>query len=244
MKIEADLHVHTIASGHAYSTVTENIHTAAEKGLKLVAITDHGPGLPGGAHPFHFWNLRILPRELEGVTILRGIEANIIDADGNIDLDEELLITLDIVHLALHTHCGYEDRGVEKNTDTVVKAMSNPLVDILVHPGNPKFPINAERIVETAKKNGILLEVNNSSFLTSTSRAGSYDLDRAIIKEAKKQDLEVVVGSDAHFKDAVGNFTAALELLDSVDFPRDNILNISAERVLKFLEKKKKRKIL
>jgi putative hydrolase len=243
MKIEADLHIHTVASGHAYSTVAENIQGALEKGLKLIAITDHGPGLPGGAHAFHFWNLRILPREAEGVKILRGIEANIIDAEGHIDLADELLETLDIVHLALHTHCGYEDRGAQKNTDTVIKAMQNPHVDVLVHPGNRKFPIDAARIVQAAKDNDVLLEVNNSSFLTSTSRAGSYELDLAIIKEAKVQDVNVVVGSDAHYKDAVGNFGAALELLDSTDFPLDHVLNISAEKVIRLLERKKKRQI-
>ena len=243
MKIEADLHIHTVASGHAFSTVAENIEGAAEKGLELIAITDHGPGLPGGAHAFHFWNLRILPREVQGIGILRGIEANIVDAEGNIDLAEELLDTLDIVHLALHTHCGYEDRGAEKNTDTVIKAMQNPYVDVLVHPGNKKFPIDPQRIVEAAEKNEILLEVNNSSFLTSTSRAGSYELDLAIIKEAQKRRVQVVVGSDAHYKDAVGNFGAALELLHSTGFPPDRVLNSSADRVITFLEKKKNRKI-
>ncbi len=243
MKIEADLHIHTVASGHAFSTVFENAEAAAEKGLKLIAITDHGPGLPGGAHSFYFWNLRIIPPEINGVKILRGIEANIVDAEGNIDLAQELLEPLDIIHLALHTHCGYEDRGAEKNTDTIIKAMQNPLVDVLVHPGNPKFPINAKRLVRAARENEVLLEVNNSSFLTGTSRAGSYELDLAIIKEAKKLGLEIVVGSDAHFKDAVGNFGAALDLINSVHFPVDRILNTSSEKVICHLEKKKSRKL-
>ncbi len=184
-----------------------------------------------------------MPREINGVKILRGIEANIVDADGNIDLAEELLETLDIVHLAFHTHCGYGDRGTEKNTDTLIKAMQNPFVDVVVHPGNAKYLINVERVVQAAKENDVLLEVNNSSFLTSTSRAGSYDIDLAIITEAGKYGLEIVVGSDAHFEDAVGNFGAALELIKTANFPPDKILNASAERVIQFLEKKKNRKI-
>lgn len=243
MDFEADLHIHTVASGHAFSTVAENANAAAKKGLKLIAITDHGPGLPGGAHPYDFWNLRVLPREINGVRILRGVEANIVDAHGHLDLDEELLKLLDVVHVALHTSCGYENRGAEKNTDTLIKAMSNPLVDILVHPGNLRFPIEVERIVEAAAENHVLLEVNNSSFLTSTSRAGSYDIDLGIVTEAKKHELEIVVGSDAHFHDAVGRFGAALELIKAADFPSDKILNSSAERVIQFLEKKKDRKI-
>jgi len=243
LNFETDLHIHTVASGHAFSTVDEIVRAAVQKGLKLIAITDHGPGLPGGAHPYHFWNLRILPREMSGVKILRGVEANIIDAEGNLDLAEDLLELLDIVHAALHTNCGYQDQGPEKNTDVLIRTMQNPLVDVVVHPGNPKFPINIERVVKAAKENHVLLEVNNSSFLTSTSRAGSYEIDFQIVTEAKKQGLEIVVGSDAHFEDAVGNFGAAIDLIKAADFPADRIVSASAERVIRFLEKKKNRKI-
>jgi len=243
VKLEADLHIHTVTSGHAFSTVLENAKAAKRKGLKLIAITDHGPRLPGGANPFHFWNLRALPREIEGVKILRGVEANIVDADGNIDLPQQLLETLDIVHLALHTHCGYEDEGAERNTDTLIKAMENPAVDVVVHPGNPKFPLDVVRVVEAAGVNNVLLEVNNSSFLDSTSRAGSFDIDLEIVNEAKRRNLEIVVGSDAHFEDAVGRFGAALKLIEVADFPVERILNISADKVVQFLEKKKNRKI-
>jgi putative hydrolase len=243
VKFEADLHIHTVASGHAFSTFTEIVQAAVEKGLKLIAITDHGPGLPGGAHSYHFWNLRVLPREEYGVKILRGVEANIVDADGNVDLEEDLLKALDIVHVGFHPRCGYEDRGAEKNTDTLIKVMRNPLVDVVVHPGNPKFPINIERVVDAAGENQVLLEINNSSFLTSTSRAGSYEIDLGIVTEAKKRGLEIIVGSDAHFEDAVGNFDAALEVVKAADFPMDKILNTTAEKVIQFLEKKKNRKI-
>src|SRR5512146_3220126 len=54
LKIVADMHTHTIASGHAYSTVNELAHAAAAKGLAAMAITDHGPALPGGPHLYHF----------------------------------------------------------------------------------------------------------------------------------------------------------------------------------------------
>lgn len=243
MEFEADLHIHTVASGHAFSTVSENVQAAAVKGLKLIAITDHGPGLPGGACSFHFWNLRILPREMSGVKILRGAEVNIIDEDGNLDLAPQILELLDIVLLALHTHCGYTDRGADKNTDMLIKAMQNPLVDIVVHPGNPKFPIDVQRLVAAAKESNVLLEVNNSSLLHTTSRVGSYDIDLEIIAEAAKRGLEVVVGSDAHFEDAVGRFDAAVELINRVGFPPDRIVNTSVKRVIRFLEKKKNRKI-
>ena len=54
MKIEVDTHCHTIASGHAYSTIVENAKAASEKGLKMIAITDHGPAMPGTFHEAYF----------------------------------------------------------------------------------------------------------------------------------------------------------------------------------------------
>jgi len=65
--IEADLHMHTVNSGHAYSTVDELAKTASFKGLKLIAITEHGPNLPGGPHEYFFGNMSIIPNEMYGV---------------------------------------------------------------------------------------------------------------------------------------------------------------------------------
>ena len=74
MRILMDLHTHTVASGHAYSTIMENAKAAAEKGLEGIAMTDHGPAMPGGAHLYHFWNLTALPQQIAGVRVLRGVE--------------------------------------------------------------------------------------------------------------------------------------------------------------------------
>ena len=57
MKIELDVHTHTIASGHAFSTLQEMAQAAADKGLKVLGITEHSPGIPGTCHPIYFRNL-------------------------------------------------------------------------------------------------------------------------------------------------------------------------------------------
>ena len=57
MQFIADLHIHSIASGHAYSTVNENAKAAADRGLQLIALTDHGPKMPGGPHLYYRWRL-------------------------------------------------------------------------------------------------------------------------------------------------------------------------------------------
>ena len=89
MKLLMDTHTHSIASGHAYSTVDENLRWAAEKGLKLVALTDHAPAMKCTTSHAYFANLHVLPKELHGVRLLRGIELNIIDFDGTVDMGEK-----------------------------------------------------------------------------------------------------------------------------------------------------------
>ncbi len=96
IRLEADLHTHTVASGHAYSTVKELAEKAAVKGIKLLGITDHGLRMPGGPNAYYFSNLIELPDHMEGIEILRGVEANIIDHLGRIDMPKGILERLDL----------------------------------------------------------------------------------------------------------------------------------------------------
>ena len=82
-----DLHTHTIVSGHAYNTLYEMIHAASAKGLKLLGVTEHAPRIPGACHPFYFLNFKVIPRQIHGIRLLMGCELNIIDYEGNIDLE-------------------------------------------------------------------------------------------------------------------------------------------------------------
>lgn len=88
MRIELDTHTHTLASGHAYSTISEMIDAAAQKGLKLLGITEHAPAMPGSCKEFYFHNLKILPRFQKGVELMFGVELNIMDYRGRVDLNE------------------------------------------------------------------------------------------------------------------------------------------------------------
>ena len=97
MKIIADLHTHTIVSQHAFSTVDEIINAAKDKGFLAVAITDHGPKSSDGAKPVHFRSMHNIPEYVNGIRVLRGAEANIIDYDGNIDLRKNVLLSIDIL---------------------------------------------------------------------------------------------------------------------------------------------------
>ncbi|MFA5928650.1 MAG: PHP domain-containing protein, partial [Candidatus Margulisiibacteriota bacterium] len=102
MRIVADLHTHSISSGHAYSTIAEMARAAADKGLLGMGITDHGPAMPSGCHHYHFSNLSCLPRTLYGVKLYRGAEANIINQAGELDIKEKVQPCLDYIIASMH----------------------------------------------------------------------------------------------------------------------------------------------
>jgi putative hydrolase len=146
-RVRTDLHVHTVSSGHGFSTVREICSEAATRGLEMVGITDHGPAMPGGPHIYHFANLIVLPRMLSGVKVLRSAECNILDTEGALDIGQRVLDVLDVVHAGLHPYTGYEGGSVEENTRAVVAAITGGAVDVIVHPGNPLFPLDYGTVV-------------------------------------------------------------------------------------------------
>ena len=86
MQIIADLHTHTNVTDHAFSTLTEMVQAAHDMGLKAIAITNHGPTNPDGPHEWHFSNLNLVPRKMNGVTVIRGIEFDITAPSGGINV--------------------------------------------------------------------------------------------------------------------------------------------------------------
>ncbi|RII28648.1 MAG: phosphatase [Geobacter sp.] len=234
MQIVADMHTHTIASGHAYSTVNELAQEAARKGLLALAVTDHGPAIPGGPHLYHFGAMRFFPQTIGGVRILTGVEANIIDPDGTLDLPEEYLQRLDFVMAGLHEGCGMDGLGSDGNTSAVIKAMANPRVKAISHPGNPIFPLNYEMVVEAARQTGTALEINNSSFVIS--RKGSRPNCESLAELIARTGAPVIVGSDAHIAQGVGEFSAAIEVLECAGVREEQVVNSSLERLLAFLD--------
>ena len=239
MKLVADLHIHTISSGHAYSTVMENARAAADKGLEMIGITDHGPAMPGAPHIYHFGNMRILPDELFGVRILKGVEANVIDRAGTLDLSAERLAPLDIVLAGLHSLCSPEGSSAE-NTEMMINAIKNPWVDVLVHPGNPEFLIDAEAVVQAAVEYDVAIEINNSSL--KLSRIGSRPYCEKILSLAKEHKAKLIVGTDSHFALSIGNFSEAIALLEKYEIDPNMVLNTSIASIEKHLSRRSNRK--
>ncbi len=233
MKMEADLHIHTTASGHGYSTIKEIVMAAREKGLKTIAITDHGPRMPGAPHLYHFTNLMSIPRVMEGVEVLRGVEANILDSQGNVDMPELVMSDyLDIVLAGFHDGTGYTGTTAEENTAAMVAAIKNPFIHVISHPGNPQYPVDMETIVRTAKDYNKALELNNSSFVV---RPGSFRVCSQLAKLAKKYKVLVSINSDAHICYNVGENAQAIALASRADIRKSQIINSSAGILSEYL---------
>jgi len=231
-----DAHCHTIASGHAYSTVSELAAEAARKGLEAIAITDHAPKMPGSAEFLHFLNLGKLPRKLNGVQILTGVELNIMDADGGVDLKRGIYKNLQVVIASLHIPC-IKPTNEETHTKTVINAMKNPHIKIIGHLGDPRYPIDIPKVVRAAKKTGTAVEINNASLNPESGvRGGGELIVKEIALECKAQGVHVVMGSDAHFHAEVGDLSFAQELLSEIGFPHELVLNRSVEALLGFLK--------
>jgi len=230
---ETDLHIHTIASGHAFSTINEIAQAAAAVGLRGVGMTDHGPALPGGPHPYHFASLRFIPDTLHGVRIFRGIEANILGTR-RLDLEARHLERLDLVIAGFHEGCGYTAGGTKENTRILCSIMDIPKVRIISHPGNPRFPVDHETIVKHAAATGTAIEVNNTSF--GQSRGGDSRNIENIVHLCAGQPAPLAIGSDAHIAQQVGEFDHALALVQTAGIPVDQIVNRTLESTLAFLD--------
>jgi putative hydrolase len=235
LKFLIDTHCHTVSSGHAYSTITEIAETASEKGLKLIAMTDHGPAMPGGPHIFHIGNQRVIPDYIKGVRVLKGVEANIMDFDGGLDLPEKYLKKLDIVIASLHDDC-IDPGSVEENTRALVAAMNNPYVDIIAHPGNPYYPIDIDRLIQCACETGTLIEINNSSFIGS--RKGSAENCKNIAAKAREKGASLAAGSDCHICYDVGKFNKIEEIFKELDMPEELVINTDPLKLIDYLNKK------
>ena len=198
MKDILDLHTHTIASGHAYNTMNEMIAAAKSRGLEIYGITEHAPRMNGSCTEMYFQNFRILPREKDGMTVLHGVELNILDTDGHVDLTERVLAEMDIGIASMHLPCYTE-------------------------------------LVLGAKEHHVLLEVNNSSLLPTSYRGNPREAYEKMLSYCKEYQVPVVMDSDAHADNAVGNHSEAVKVLESVEFPEELIANTSTELIRQYL---------
>lgn len=239
MKFVLDTHTHTLASGHSYSTIREMAHTAAERGLQLLGITEHAPKMPGSCHELYFQNLKVVDRQMCGVELLLGAELNILSPDGTVDLPDSILQKLDITIASLHIPC-MKPGSLLENTRAYVNAIKNPLINIIGHPDDRRYPVDYKEIVLAAKEYDTLIELNNASLTDGGARVNARPLDIELLELCKEHEVPIVVASDAHIHLAVGNHDQAEALLEELHFPEHLIVNQDVNYLKKYVNRYKR----
>lgn len=229
----ADVHMHSLLSGHAFGTIRELAFEAAARDLKLIGVTEHGPGIPGTCDPILFRNFIDAPRVLYGVEMLYGSETNVLNS-GEVDLDQRHLNCLDYAIAGIHGLC-YEDVGAVKNTDNVISCMQNPKVKFISHPDADTYPMDYPALVQGAREYGVALEVNNSSLRKPKLRPGCVENYKKMLPLCMEYGVPIIVNTDSHDPSQVGDFTLARRFLEEIQMDESLILNNDLEKLKAFL---------
>jgi DNA polymerase (family 10) len=195
--IHGDLHAHTRATdGH--NTLEEITQAAKDRGWSYVAITEHSKRLTV-AHGLdkkrllqQIEQIDRLNNKLKGITVLKGIEVDILD-DGKLDLPDDVLAKLDLVIGAVHSKF-HLSRA--KQTERILRAMDHPHFTILAHPTGrliqqrEPYDVDMARIIHHARQRGCYLELN--------CHPERLDLLDTYCLMAKEAGVLVSINSDAH----------------------------------------------
>lgn len=220
--ITSDMHTHTLVSSHAFNTLNENIEIAKLKRLCAIAKTEHGPKMIDAPHEWHFGGLMdTVPEYIHGIRIFRGVEANIMNADGILDVSENLLRKYEWVIASYHSPTFTGD-SIEAHTQGWLSVADNPYVDCIGHCGTEANKFEYEKVIKVFAEKNKIVELNNHSYEV---RRGAPENCREIAKLCKKHGVQVVITSDAHSSVQIGTFRYILSMLDEITFPKELILN-------------------
>jgi putative hydrolase len=235
MQILADYHTHTKYS-HGKGTIEENVLEAISKGIKTIGISDHGyKHLTYGIKLNDIYKMREeidkLNEKYSNIKVLLGMECNILDNRGNIDINDKIIENCDYIMAGYHfastptslksmlNHCNNymikNDKSKDYNTESIINAMKNNNIFIITHPGD-KGDVYIEEIAKVAKDTDTRLEINSShGFLNSNQ-----------LVEIKNIGNKFIIGSDAHIPQNVGNFDLAMKIIKEARLDTSLVENI------------------
>lgn len=250
MKITGDYHTHTYYSD-GRSGIGHNFEFAKERKLCEFAVTDHS----FASFIFHMTRKKYerqqkkidaLNASGQGVKVLHGVEANIINFDGDTDVPKGVIARLDIMHLGFHRFLGlkyvlralkfvcingYSSRSArekirEENTEAYIRAMKKYPVDTVAHL-NHRALVDTKRICETAAQEGIYIELNQKHL----------DTLKDDVATVIASGVNLIVGTDAHTAKDVGKLDKVCKFIEENDIPRDRVFGIDGN-IPKFKDKR------
>ncbi|WP_296646410.1 PHP domain-containing protein [Romboutsia sp. 13368] len=235
MQILADYHTHTIYS-HGKGTIEENVVEAISKGIKTIGISDHGyKHLAYGIKLNDIYKMREeidkLNDKYSNINILLGMECNILDSYGNIDINDKIIENCDYImagyHFAstptslksmLNHYNNYmikNEKAKDYNTNSIINAMKNNNIFIITHPGD-KGDVYIEEIAKVAIDTDTRLEINSSHGFLNTNQ----------LAKIKNLGNKFIIGSDAHIPQNVGNFDLAMNIIKESNLDLSLVENI------------------
>ncbi len=237
--LDVDLHAHTFFSNCGIHTHMELLHRAKELGMKGLAITDHGPALDSRiTWPF----FDRLHKPVEGIRFIKGLECNLIDAQGTIDIvqiPQRFRKYLELILVGFHPNLE-KGLGAETYTDMIITAIKrNPCIDIIAHPNELDYPLDFEPLARVAKEHGVALELNNSKTLYKRT---TEECTRELVRTCKNVGCALAIGSDTHAIEELGRDESVRPYLEQESFPPSLIINDFAEKAFTFIEERKKHK--
>lgn len=230
-----DVHTHTVASGHAYSSLQEMAQAAASQGLQILGVTEHGPSIEGTCPLLYFKNMHCIPRQMYGVRLLMGCEMNILDTEGHLDIPENYMQHLDIRIAGIHIMC-WNGGTKAQNTEGMEAVIRNPYVHIISHPGDGTADLDFEPLVLASKEAHTLLEINNHSLSPKRSKLSAKANNLEILRLCKKYDVPLILGSDAHISFQIADYSRVMPLVEEVGFPPELIMNYWPEQFLEYIQ--------
>lgn len=232
----SDMHTHSIASGHGTScTISDMAKEASRRGLKLLGITDHGPATLAAGTPSYFRSLTFSPKKRFNVELLYGIELNILNREGLVDLEEPLLEKMDYAIASMHAQ-NYKPGSREENTEAFLNVMKNPHVKILGHCDNPNYPVDYDALAACAKEEKVIFEINEASLAPYGYRGDTRANNAEILRCCMKYQVPVLLSSDSHGREHIGDFTYGADFVHQAMFPENLILNNRIPELKVFLQ--------
>ncbi len=235
--LRVDLHTHSLRSGHALNTVYEMAKEAKKRKVRILGITDHGPSMEGAPHEGYFWISDKLT-ELYGVEILLGSEVNIINKNGDLDLNKGYLKKQSVVIAGLHDKTPYKGK-VSDNTPALINAMKNRYVKIISHPFRPEYKVDVKKVVEAAFSTHTLLELNDQLFWRESGNKTFLETYIRMVSYCKKLGLPMIVGSDAHLANRIGENKHIMKVKRTIGLTDDMIINNREAELRLFLKSNK-----
>lgn len=246
--IKTDCHVHTILSGHAYSTIEECAAYSAGRKLECIAVTDHFCPIKEeefGDKAVPIINLTVLPSHIRGVRILRGMEADIVDLEGHLanynvmhegkSVLEEAWKDMELVIASVHRGPGKMETDREDtaaNTNMYLKVLQNGRVNVLGHVGRSGYRFDMLPVIREARRLGKALEINEAS-----ARFGAHipAVCRQAAQLCAREGTMIMVNSDAHSAHSIGLYPESLRMLEEIHFPERLIANRDYQSLVEFL---------